>query len=82
MVIDGLKAEQLPLLGEGMSDAKWMGERLIIRMSPDRVAAGLQAALAQSARIVSINPVRYSLEEMFIDEIRKRGGSGVGGVET
>ena len=82
VVLDGLTAQNLPLLGAPLADVKWMAERVIIRMSPHQVAAGLQAALGLSARIVSINPVRYSLEEMFIDEIRKRGGDSVGGVES
>ncbi len=82
VVLDGLTAENLALLGAPVTDVKWMAERVIVRMSPSHVAAGLQAALGLSARIVSVNPVRYSLEEMFIDEIRKRGGDSVGGVES
>ena len=82
VVLDGLNKEQLPLLGAEAVEAEWMGDRLILRLSPDQVAHSLKAALGLSARVVSINPVKYSLEEMFIAEIRKRGGDAVGGVFT
>ncbi len=80
IVLDGVPRDTPVQLAAISGELKWVADRLIIRLSPDQVGAVVQATLAMSARIVSINPVRYSLEDMFIDEIRKRGGDSVGGV--
>lgn len=80
IVLDGLSRENAQRLGDAAVELKWLEDRAVIRVQPDRVAECMKTALALSARIVSVNPVRYSLEEMFIAEIRKRGGDPVGGV--
>jgi ABC-2 type transport system ATP-binding protein len=83
IVLDGLSRDGVQSLGVAAAGAQWTDDRVVLRTSPEQVSTCVQAALRQSARLVSVNPVKYSLEELFIDEIRlRRGGDAVGGVIT
>lgn len=82
LVLDGLTRERAQSLAVDPSALTWQDERVVIRTTPENVSECVRSALALSARIVSLNPVTYSLEEMFIAEIRRQGVSAVGGVYT
>jgi ABC-2 type transport system ATP-binding protein len=50
------------------------GDRLQVRAStPDQLRSILSLALSEGADLISINPVRPSLEDFFLDEVQRTG---------
>jgi hypothetical protein len=49
-----------------------LGDRLHLRVAaPAQVEAAVRLAVGQGAEIVSVNPIRRSLEDYFFTEIQK-----------
>jgi hypothetical protein len=75
VVLDGLADEALKQLSEPGVESKRLGDRVSFRLPPARLTPFLQSSLAGGGRVVSVTPMTYSLEDLFLEEIRKSGAT-------
>ncbi len=60
-------------LPAGLGPAERLGERLRLRLPESGLAAALEAARAAGGRVLSVQPVRQSLEDFFFRELGTPG---------
>jgi ABC-2 type transport system ATP-binding protein len=72
VILAGWSAETLKAMRESCEEVRPMGDRLHIRVSnPDQMEAVLSSVFADKLELISINPIRPSLEEYFFQELRQ-----------
>ncbi len=72
IVLAGLDATVAASLSGMCDDYADLGDRLRLRAgSPEQVEAVLSCALSHGAELISINPIRASLEDYFLREVRQ-----------
>lgn len=81
MLVSGLTAETLgPLEGVGAREA--MGERLRLEVREEALGAVLHAVEAAGGRVLSVQPVRQSLEDYFFKELATADARGTWQLEA
>lgn len=70
VLLTGLAPAALPA---GLGAAERLGERLRLRLPEAQLGAGLEAARAAGGRVLSVQPVRQSLEDFFFRELGTPG---------
>ena len=69
VLLSGGNAAELDRHVEGVRQSRILGERRRLEVDEDAVVAVLEAALRAGARILSVQPVRQSLEDYFMKEM-------------
>jgi ABC-2 type transport system ATP-binding protein len=69
VLLSGGDASALALLSAGVRGRELMGERLKLEVEESALGTVLEAALGAKARILSVQPVRQSLEDYFVKEM-------------
>jgi ABC-2 type transport system ATP-binding protein len=83
IVLTGVGPEVLAGLQPMCREMTPMGERLQVRAdTPRQVESIISFALAHGAGLVSVNPVRPSLEDYFVSKVGERKESGVRSQES
>ena len=57
----------------GLGPAERLGERLRLRLPEAQLGSALEAARAAGGRVLSVQPVRQSLEDFFFRELGTPG---------
>ncbi len=70
VLLTGLAPQALPA---GLGAAERLGERLRLRLPESQLSAALEAARAGGGRVLSVQPVRQSLEDFFFRELGTPG---------
>ncbi len=70
VLLTGLAQQALPA---GLGAAERLGERLRLRLPESQLSAALEAARAGGGRVLSVQPVRQSLEDFFFRELGTPG---------
>ncbi|NMO22661.1 ABC transporter ATP-binding protein [Pyxidicoccus fallax] len=79
LVVHGLPLEQLQALGFTYEHAQQLDSRVRLRVPDADAHRLLQAVIAQGGRVSSLQPARFSLEDLFLEAMQKAGGQTVGG---
>ena len=79
VVLEGVAADEVRGWGLGVSQVFDLGGRLTVTVTDEHSQHLLSKALASGARVVSLQPVRFSLEDLFLDAMKKAEGPKVGG---
>ena len=69
VLLSGGNAAELDRCVEGVRQSRILGERRRLEVDEDAVVPVLEAALHAGARILSVQPVRQSLEDYFMKEM-------------
>ena len=71
VILAGWTDETLKTMQETCEEVRPMGDRLHIRISnPEQMEAVLKSVFEQKLKLISMNPIRPSLEEYFFQEIK------------
>jgi ABC-2 type transport system ATP-binding protein len=73
VLVSGLAADLAENLGPGIA-RRGVGERLRLEVPEESLARVIQEVQESGGRILSVSPVRQSLEEFFVREIAPGGG--------
>ncbi|MBN2371073.1 MAG: ABC transporter ATP-binding protein [Vicinamibacteria bacterium] len=79
VLASGIPAEEIRIAGDltGLAPSRAaIGGRLRIEVDPADLARLVAEIEARGGRVLSVNPVRKSLEEFFIEEVRDREAKG------
>lgn len=77
IVLDRPAPELLEALQPSISGVVWMGDRIRLTLPADvDLDAALGLMLRERARIVSVNPVKVSLEDYFLRRVQDTAASG------
>ncbi|WP_426754250.1 ABC transporter ATP-binding protein [Myxococcus sp. Y35] len=79
MVVHGLPLEQLQSLGFSYEQAQQLDSRVLLRIADADSHGLLQAVISKGGRVSRVQPARFSLEDLFLDAMKKAGGQMVGG---
>ena len=74
VLVSGLSAEQAERLGPGITHRP-LGERRRLEVPDESLAQVVQQVQAAGARVLSVQPVRQSLEEFFVREMAPGTGA-------
>jgi ABC-2 type transport system ATP-binding protein len=75
VLVSGLTAEQVERLG-GQVVARNLGERWYLEVPADALPDVVTATGQAGGRVLSVQPIRQSLEEFFVREMSPAGGGG------
>ena len=71
LILAGWSDKTLKTIRQSCEEVKTMGDRLRIRVSnPEQMEAVLKSVFEQKMELISMNPIRPSLEEYFFQEIK------------
>ncbi len=79
LTVDGLTQEQLGALGVPLTEVKAMEGRVLVHAAEADSQRLLQAVLSAGGKVTSLQPVRSTLEELFVNTVREAGRQRVGG---
>lgn len=79
LVIEGSSRETVAGFGVPLTGIKEADGRLTVTVAEEHGTRLLQAALASGARVIRFTPMRFSLEQLFMDALTEAQGSTVGG---
>jgi ABC-2 type transport system ATP-binding protein len=73
VILAGWSDETLEAMRHSCEEVRTMGDRLHIRISSsEQMEAVLRSVFEQKLELISMNPIRPSLEEYFFEEIKKQ----------
>ncbi len=72
VILAGWSEDTLEAMRHSCEEVRTMGDRLHVRVSsPEQMEAVLRSVFEQKLELISMNPIRPSLEEYFFEEINK-----------
>jgi ABC-2 type transport system ATP-binding protein len=78
LVVEGLDAERVRQLGEGLESVQTLESRVMVR-GPDANVQKLAAAvMSAGGRITRLQPTRFTLDDLFMQALREAGNTTVG----
>jgi ABC-2 type transport system ATP-binding protein len=73
VILAGWSEDTLEAMRHSCEEVRTMGDRLHVRVSsPEQMEAVLRSVFEQKLELISMNPIRPSLEEYFFEEINKQ----------
>jgi ABC-2 type transport system ATP-binding protein len=78
LTVEGLTEEALRALGHPVDSIVTLGDRLLVKAPDAQAQALLKAALDAGARVLGLQPSRFSLEDLFLQALEQAKGSTVG----
>ncbi len=79
LTVDGLSAEKVSGLGVPVSEVKPMEGRVLVYAAEGDSQRLLQAVLGAGGKVTSLQPVRSTLEDLFVKTVKDAGKNRVGG---
>ena len=80
VILSGWSDETLETIRESCEEVRTMGDRLRIQVTnPAQMDAVLSTVFKNKLELISVNPIRPSLEEYFFQELKERRTSTVSG---
>lgn len=79
VTVEGMSSAQLEAIGLEESSRRQVGQRFILRIPQSDAQRALLGILQADGRVAQVQPIRNSLEELFLDAMKEARGAGVGG---
>ena len=81
VVLEGIQGPALERLGVTFRSSESLAGRTLVRISDADLPRLLSATVAGGGRIRSVQPERYTLEDLFLSTLAEAGGKGTVGSE-
>ena len=78
MILEGVSPTSLGAMGDAVQSIRELDNRLLVTVAAGQESALLRLALQNGGRVNQMQPVRYSLEDLFMDAVKAAGDRRVG----
>lgn len=82
LTLEGVSAEVVGKWGIAVEYTQAIGQRLLVRAQNAQAQALLQRSVQEGVRVSQLSPVRFSLEDLFLQALAEAGHSNMAGVEV
>jgi ABC-2 type transport system ATP-binding protein len=79
LVLEGLTEERLRSFGGGLDDVQRLEDRLLVRCKDADTQRLLGQVLQNGGRVLSVQPTRFTLEDLFLEALSEAKHGTVGG---
>jgi ABC-2 type transport system ATP-binding protein len=79
VVVEGLTEPQLRALGRTLDDVQGLEARLVVRASDAEAQKLVSQVLQAGGRVSSLQPARFTLEDLFLEALSEAKHGPVGG---